>query len=546
MTTQKDDLELPLGKRTPFYRFFEIVPGALSYGMLLTLLILSIFDPFIASIFILLLIITMVFKAAGIAYHSYIGYKRLQRAQRVDWSARLNDLEYPEAAKQRLSRQQLQFSDEKVHYDNIQQLLATPDSYPKPSELFHLIVMPAYNEPYEVIEPTVEAILSGSADSKKMIMVFAYEERGGADIKQTAKRLQKKYQKQFYAFMTVEHPANLPGEVIGKGANITYAAKHAEQWVAGQSIDFSKVIVTTLDCDNKPHQSYFDYVAYEFIVHQDRKHLSYQPIALYFSNIWDAPAPMRVIATGNSFWTVVSSMRQHQLRNFAAHSQPMDALSEMGYWSTRSIVEDGHQYWRSYFFFKGNYSVVPIHVPVYQDAVMTGSLKGTLVAQFKQLRRWAYGASDVPFVAERVFTSKRTSPFWPGVARFMRLIDSHVTLATIAIVVAIGGWIPLIINPDAAHQIVVHNLPATIGQIQQWAMIGIFVTVFLTLKMLPPRPKRYRRTRTLGMVVQWVLLPFTSIGYSAVSALNAQTHLMFGKYLDKFDVTEKAEVKDTA
>ena len=82
----------------------------------------------------------------------------------------------------------------------------------------------------------------------------------------------------------------------------------------------------TIDSDNRPYPSYFDYVSYEYLVRPNRERLSYQPIALYFGNIWDAPAPMRVLATGNSFWTVISSMRPHTLRNFAAHSQPLSAL----------------------------------------------------------------------------------------------------------------------------------------------------------------------------------------------------------------------------
>ena len=42
------------------------------------------------------------------------------------------------------------------------------------------------------------------------------------------------------------------------------------------------------------------------------------------------------------------------------------------------------------------------------------------------------------------------------------------------------------------------------------------------------------------MILQWVLIPVTSILYNAFASLNAQTRLMFGRYLDKFDVTEKA------
>jgi hypothetical protein len=224
----------------------------------------------------------------------------------------------------------------------------------------------------------------------------------------------------------------------------------------------------------------------------------------------------------------------------------MDALVEMGFWSVRSIVEDGHQYWRSYFYFNGNYSVTPIYVPIYQDAVLSETYRRTLKAQFVQLRRWAYGASDIPYVAVRVLSRHRNVPLGPGLARLLRLIDSHITLASISILVAVGGWVPLLINAQAARDIAAHQLPEVISSIQQVALIGLFITIFLGFKMLPPRPARYKRRRTLGMVLQWFLMPVTAIVYSASSAYNAQTHLLLGKYLDKFDVTEKATAASVA
>jgi len=35
----------------------------------------------------------------------------------------------------------------------------------------------------------------------------------------------------------------------------------------------------------------------------------------------------------------------------------------MGFWSRRTIVEDGHQFWRSYFYFRGRYRAVPVRTP---------------------------------------------------------------------------------------------------------------------------------------------------------------------------------------
>lgn len=534
-----NDLELPLGKRTRLYRLFEILPAVLSYGMILLLVVLSIFSPLIASVYLLLLIITMVAKAAGIAFDSVVGHRRLTYAQSIDWADRLKQLEQPTASYDAVRATQFRHFADRVHQENLRLVSDQESNFPRPSELYNAIIVAAYNEPLEVIDPTIKTLCESTYDTKRMIVVFAYEARGGDGIKETAQLLKQRYGSVFKEFMLVEHPDGLIDEVKGKGANITYAGKKLETWLEKQEIAQDKVIVTTLDCDNKPHKAYFDYVTYEYIVHEDRRHLSYQPIALYFSNIWDAPAPMRLIAIGNSFWTIVSSMRPHLLRNFAAHSQPMDALVDMDYWSKRSIVEDGHQYWRSYFYFAGQYSVMPIYVPIYQDAVVAKTLKATLIAQFKQLRRWGYGVSDIPYVATRLFTRKRTVPFFAGFARFVRLIDSHVTLATIAILVAVGGWVPLLINPEAARDIAAHNLPEVLSYLQRTAMFGIFITVVLSLRLLPPRPARYRRTRTLGMILQWLLMPVTAIVYNAAASLTAQTHLALGKYLDKFDVTEK-------
>jgi hypothetical protein len=534
------DLELPLKKRTKQYRFFEMLPALLSYGMLVMLVVLALLSPLAAAIYLLLLIITVLVKAFGIAGHTISGRNRLERAQNVDWHERLLQLEDPVKSYEKERSVRSSGFGFEAHKENLRLMAADPQSFPVPSQLFNAIIVAAYNESYEVIEPTIQTIADTHYDSDKLIVIFTYEARGGEGIEKTAKALEKRFKNTFKAFLVIKHPDGLPNEVRGKGANITFAGRYLKTWLHDQGIAYKNVIVTTLDCDNRPHATYFDYVTYEYIVHEDRKHLSYQPVSLFLNNIWDAPAPMRVLATGNSFWNIISSMRPHTLRNFASHSQPMDALVEMDFWSTRSIVEDGHQYWRSYFYFNGNYAVTPIYVPIYQDAVLSETYRRTLKAQFMQLRRWAYGASDIPYVATRIFTKDRNVPLFPGLGRLFRLIDGHVTLASISILVAVGGWVPLLINSQAARDIAAHQLPEVISGIQQVAMIGLLITVFLGFKMLPPRPARYKRRRTVWMVLQWGLMPITAIVYSAASAFNAQTHLLLGKYLDSFDVTEKA------
>lgn len=550
------DLEIPLGKRTKKYRLLEILPGALSYTMIILLFALSIISPALGSYYLLLIIAVTLVKAVGIVYRTIQGYNAAKRAEKVNWHERLVDLETPHERYEELLKHKCKEFAFNEHVENLKLLsvgkdlvlseseVAVDDEpifFPKPKEIYHAVIMVAYNEGLETLIPTVEAVRDGSFDNERIIFVFGYEERGGEAMVENAKILKEKFKDDFFEFITVMHPKDLKDEIQGKGPNLNFAAGELLEFVKKKKIPLKNVIVTSLDSDNKMSKWYLDYVAYQFIVHPNRQHLSYQPVSLFTNNIWDAPAPMRIIAISNSFFNIISSMRSHTLKNFASHSQPLLALSEMGFWSKKTIVEDGHQYWRSLFFFKGNYEVLPIHVAIYQDAVMEETLIKTLKAQFVQLRRWDYGASDVAYVGVRLFSKDRKRigemPFLPLFAKFVRLLEGHVTLAAISPMVAFGGWVPKIIN-SRSKDLLTFNLPNTISLIQIFASVGLMTTILLSLKMLPPRPKEVKTPRIL-MILQWLLMPVVAIVYQSFAAFYSQTRLLTGNYMEKFDVTKK-------
>ena len=549
------DLEIPLGKRTKKYRLLEILPGALSYTMIILLFALSIISPALGSYYLLLIIAVTLVKAVGIVYRTIQGYNAAKRAEKVNWHERLVDLETPHERYEVLLKHKCKEFAFNEHVENLKLLSVGKDlvlsegeviadepiSFPKPKEIYHAVIMVAYNEGLETLIPTVEAVRDGSFDNERIIFVFGYEERGGEAMVENAKVLKEKFKDDFFEFITVMHPKDLKDEIQGKGPNLNFAAGELLEFVKKKKIPLKNIIVTSLDSDNKMSKWYLDYVAYQFIVHPNRQHLSYQPVSLFTNNIWDAPAPMRIIAISNSFFNIISSMRSHTLKNFASHSQPLLALSEMGFWSKKTIVEDGHQYWRSLFFFKGNYEVLPIHVAIYQDAVMEETLIKTLKAQFIQLRRWDYGASDVAYVGVRLFSKDRKQigemPFLPLFAKFVRLLEGHVTLAAISPMVAFGGWVPKIIN-SRSKDLLTFNLPNTISLIQIFASVGLMTTILLSLKMLPPRPKEVKTPRIL-MILQWLLMPVVAIVYQSFAAFYSQTRLLTGNYMEKFDVTKK-------
>ena len=536
----RKNLEIPQGKRTKLYRFLEILPGAISYGAIILLFVLSLVNPVLGAIYLFIIIASTLVKAIGVAYRTIQGYEVIKRASRVDWRQRLEDLENPHDAYERLSGRENKSYHYSEHLENLKIMAAIESDYPKPSSIYHAVIMTAYNEGPEVLGPSIDAIVKNTFPNNHIIFVLAYEERGGETIEKTVKQLRSKYKGVFKDFLLIKHPSDLPGEVIGKGPNLTYAGYALANYVKAKHIPIKNVIVTSLDSDNHMAPKYLDSVAYEFITHPNRQHLSYQPVSLFMNNIWDAPAPTRIIAVSNSFFNVITTMRPHLLRNFASHSQPLQALEAMDFWSKRTIVEDGHQYWRSLFFFNGDYSVIPIRIPIYQDAVIDETFWKTVKAQFVQVRRWYYGASDIAYVGSKLFVrrEKRLVPFWQLFPKFWRLLDGHVTLAILAPIVAFGGWVPMIMN-ISAHSMITYNIPNIVSIVETFASIGLIVSVLVSLKMLPKRPAKYKKGRNFLMIIQWILMPITSIVYQSLAAFYAQTRLMLGKYMEKFDVTKK-------
>lgn len=523
------NIEIPYKQdRKGHYRFFEILPGALSYGMLLLPLVLSLINVTLAAIFVLIYLLINFTRAAAGAIRAFHGYANLRRYQKLDWRKFVDEIDKGEIAPDAIRP--------KWHYDNILRL-GTRGFIVKPSEVLHVVMIATYNESREVIEPTIKSVIASDYDMKQVILVIAYEERGGERVAKQSKELIEKYKNKFYHAVAIEHPRDIPGELVGKGANITYAARELQRWMKVNDIDPVRVPVTTLDADNRPDKKYLAALSYVYTSCEDPVRASFQPTAMYTNNIWDAPAPMRVLATGNSFFNIVQSMRPHVLRNFSAHAQGMASLIETDFWSVRTIVEDGHQYWRSFFRFEGKYRVYPIYVPIYQDAVLADGYVKTLKAQFIQLRRWTYGASDIAFVIDKGFFHKNKISRFALWSRTFRLIEGHVTWASGPLLVLLAGFIPSLLHPQ---NLAANELPLIVSHVQTVALIFVVPTMFVCLKTLPPKPARYKAHRSLFMILQWVYLPVTTIVYNSFAAYYSQTRLMFGRYMDKFDVTEKA------
>jgi hypothetical protein len=297
------------------------------------------------------------------------------------------------------------------------------------------------------------------------------------------------------------------------------------------------VLVTNLDGDHIVHREYFARLTYKYTIDPNRDRKTYQPVPVLFNNIWDAPAPNRVCAMSSSFFQIVEAVRPFRLKTFASHSQSLQTLLITDFWSNKTIVEDGHQFWRTYFAYNGDHEMVALFIPIYQDCVLAETYYATFKNQYLQMRRWAWGISDFPFVIKGYIKHPEIS-LGEKFLQVFRFFSGHFSWSTASFMLAFA-WIPLLFNQDFQDTVLAHNVTVVSSTIMNLAWVTLFANIWVFFTLLPPKPRHRRKTRYLGLVLQWILVPVVALFFSAIPALESQTRLMLGKYLDVFWSTPK-------
>lgn len=490
-------------------RLWEIIPGLATWSTFAILIILAIINPQLLTLIVLLFAIYWLVRVFIITYFLVGGFLRYRRARAIDWFSALER-----------------------------------DFLGRHSRYYHLAIVPSYKEDISILRHTLDAIHLSNYPKNKLIVVVAFEERDKELAPKYGPILEQEYQDSFGGLIVTYHPADIPGEVRGKGPNITWAGRQSLQYIDKRGIHYEDIIVTTLDADNRVDRDYFANLTWNYLNTPDPIHKSFQPIPMFFNNIWQVPLPVKLTALGSSFWQIIQAMRPHYARNFSAHAQSLAALVETDFWSVTTIVEDGHQYWRSYFKFNGNHHVVPIFMPVYMDAVQGDNILDTFREQYLQRRRWFWGVSDVPFVFEYSLGNGQI-PFFYKWAQFLRLFESHYSLSTQSFVLLIG-WLPLIIDPAFRESVTGYSFPIVYRTFFYTAWLGMIVNMLVATLLVPSRPGG-KPVYVLTMIKEWILapllLPISGIFFSAIPAIDSQTRLMVHKPFTVFNVTKKAAIE---
>ena len=530
-------------RQAKLQRCLEILPGACSWSILLGLIFLSIIYPFCAAILIVAFYLSWIMRILYSTIFLLLSYLQLNIEKNTDWIKRIQGIDslpvyLKEIKTQKFGHRWNLYTSHKIHLDHLDRLIKSKILPPPSKDIYHLVLFPVIKEGRDILEPAIEAISRQNFPHKRIAIVFALEERALPNIQMAVHELVGKYKNNFLDCTTVVHPAVVAGEARVKGANVTCAAKQAAAFFQARQIPFENVIVSCFDADTVVSLNYFSCLTYHFMVSPERLRASFQPIPVYHNNIWQVPGFARVVETGSSFYQLVESTNPEKLVTFSSHSMSFKALVDVDYWPVDMISDDSAIFWKAYIHYDGQYQVIPMYVTLSMDVASADNWWTTAKSVYKQKQRWAWGVENFPIVI-RAFLRSKKIPLYEKLRHSFKLFEGHLSWSTSGFILSIIGWLPVIFaRQEFAGSVVYYNVPNIANTIFGLGLISISIMIFLSLSLLPKTRIRYGWALKLGHALEWIMVPFILVFFSALPALHAQTRLMLGRYLE-FWVTDK-------
>jgi cellulose synthase/poly-beta-1,6-N-acetylglucosamine synthase-like glycosyltransferase len=502
---------MPLSARAQ-QRLLEILPGALTWFVLLVPVLVAftirLNDPaqlWILGVGAVLLDLYWFGRTTWTVRCVRRSLATLERTQAEDWWERCRTLEQ-----------------------------SLPAGAPRPSQVTQCALIPTYTERYEVLRATVEALANQNFPAQQRVCAIITRVTDEGGIENVA-RLREEFGERFRAFIHIKDPL-LPGIVVGKSAAMSYAGPVLKTACDEMGLDPTTTVVTDLDSDFRLHPQYFAYITAQFCGAEDRLTSIWQPVPVFLNNMWRVPAAVRVMATAATQWQMFLHQNPHRLVMFSSYTMSLDLLHKAGYWDADVIPEDSRFFWKCFFRFGDRLHVRPAFLPVQGDAPRARDYATTHVSQYNQIKRWAWGATDIPYVTTRMLQHTEI-PLKLRVRRYLGLIFNHLTWATLPLLLFFGGALPAFIDLD-------YSL-STAATVIGWTTAGILTMALLNTvlliqvdKRICPKPVQWRWWRRRWADVQLFLYPIVGLALSVIPALEAQTRLMFGAYLE-YRVTEK-------
>ena len=400
----------------------------------------------------------------------------------------------------------------------------------------HVVIVPTYKESDEILRETLECLASQTLPVERIAVVLACEERD-PDAPARAARLSERFAARFGGWLVTVHP-DLPGEVKGKSSNLAWAARCVEdELIATGQLDPRNLLVTVCDADSRVDRQYLSALGHELLSHPDGRLHIYQPAILFYANHARLSMPLRAVSSVFSQYSLARLAAGHRLIPQSTYSLSWWAARRVGFWDVDVVPEDSHMFFKVWLHLGQRVRTRAIYLPVYADAAEGLNLWSSAASTYLQIRRWAWGVSDVPYLALRSLQARHI----PWHLRFVRVawyIEEHLVWPSHWFLLTLGGLLPPLLNHGYARSPLGVWQTAVVSTLLGLCTPSLVLAILADVLLKWRSGQDYSPTALLGGVVSFALLPVTGFALVALPALDAHTRLLFGRSL-AYEVTEK-------
>ncbi|HLZ31339.1 MAG TPA: hypothetical protein VKV73_28820 [Chloroflexota bacterium] len=403
-------------------------------------------------------------------------------------------------------------------------------------QLHHLVLVPTYTESDEILSATLECLARQTLPASRIAVVLAFEQRDSMGPARAA-RLTHRFADRFGRWLVTVHP-DLPGEVKGKSSNLAWAARRVDaELIATGRLNAKDLLVTVCDADSQLDRQYLAALGHQVLSDPDGQLHLYQPAILFYANHARLPLPLRAVSSVFSLYSLARLEASHRLVPQSTYSLTWWAARRVSFWDVDVVPEDSHMFFKVWLHFGKCVRTRAIHLPVYADAAEGSTSWRSALSTYRQIRRWAWGVSDVPYLAMRAFRARHI-PWHLRVARVGWYVEEHLVWPSHWFLLTLGGLLPPLINPDYARTAVGVWQTTMFSTLLGLCLLslGLALLADVLLKWRSPGPRAV--VGLLGGMSSFALLPLTGLALVALPALDAHTRLLFGHSL-AYQVTEK-------
>lgn len=482
-------------------RALEFLPGLVSWNLILFPYWGIFVVPNVVAYFVLAFNVYWFYQSLTIALTATVSHLRIQASMKYNW---LEDLK----------------------------------SFPDWRKVHHVVIITTYKEPLYILERTIASLENQTLPRKQITICLATEaQEPQEDRDEKVSYLKKRFAKVFANFFVTVHTLS-PGEVRGKASNERYAAIWIKrELVDKRKMDINYITITSCDADHRYHPNHFAYLTYKFLDEPQRYLRFWQAAVMFYNNIWELPAITRVPNTLMSIWNLSQLPRRDRLINAQNYSLSLKLLQEVDYWDADKIPEDWGIFFKAFYKKRGKVEVEPIFLPVYADAALSSSFLKTLKNQYEQIKRWAWGTSDDPWIIKNYFLTPNV-PLLDKTMRLITVVWAHFLWPVNWFIITIGLTLPTLLNPAFGRTTLGYTVPKLSSFLLTIALVFLVVILIFDNIYKPKRPSTFPLWRAILTPLEFILMPISGLLFSALPGLDAHTRLMLGKYIE-YKVTEK-------